>query len=475
MRTKPSDALTAVSPRRAILRAGMMSTLGLNLFGLMRARAEATQLPQARSGALPPIRACIAIFYYGGPSQLETFDLKPDAPAEIRGEFRPITTSVPGVYISEHLPMISRVMHKVAVIRSMHHANRLHDPAAIETFTGRLPPQGDRELFSPEPQKFPSWGGTVSYMLRASDLPVAHASLPFVFHNVVDVPCQAGGFLGSAFDPFRIDVDPEMRTYRAELLSPPEGLSRQRQGSRRDLLEAMDIGLQSPYATRVDQNYEKAYRLLASDAIRRALDVSREDPRLLDRYGSVDGPWAPGSTPVAESGFARNMRGRNLLLARKLVEAGVPFMNVYDFRQQGANWDTHNQNFAQHRDYLLPPMDRAFSALVEDLDSRGLLETTLVIGLGEFGRTPRINKGAGRDHWPDCYSVILAGGGVRGGTVFGASDRFAAYPAADPVSPADLAATIFWRFGFDPASEIRDAQNRPFKLADGEPIKALFG
>jgi uncharacterized protein (DUF1501 family) len=169
------------------------------------------------------------------------------------------------------------------------------------------------------------------------------------------------------------------------------------------------------------------------------------------------------------------MRGQNYLLARRLVEAGVPFVNVYDFKQQGQNWDTHARNFEQHRDVLLPPMDRGLSALIEDLDARGLLDSTLVIGLGEFGRTPRINNTAGRDHWPDCYSLILAGGGVRGGYVHGASDRFAAYPARDVVTPADLAATVFWRFGIDPASEIRDEQSRPFALSEGRPIVELFG
>jgi hypothetical protein len=241
------------------------------------------------------------------------------------------------------------------------------------------------------------------------------------------------------------------------------------------LLEAIDGGGPSPHATRMRQHYEKAYRLLGSRAIAQALDLGGEDPRLLDRYGTAEGPWAPGPGNGAEHGYARNMRGRNLLLARRLVEAGVPFVNVYDFKQQGQNWDSHAKNFEQHRDFLLPPMDRGLSALIEDLDARGLLESTLVIGLGEFGRTPRINATAGRDHWPDCYSVFLAGGGIRGGTVFGASDRFAAYPATDPVTPADLAATIFWRFGLDPASEIRDAQDRPFKLADGRPITELFG
>jgi hypothetical protein len=466
--------------RRGLFRAGGLAALGLDLFGLVRARAEAAAVPR-QGGGPGPIRACIVIFYYGGPSQLETFDLKPGAPAEIRGEFRPIATSVPGVQISEHLPMTARLMHKVAVIRSMHHANTLHDSASIETLTGRPAPTGDRELFSSVPQFFPSFGGALSYSWRDKGLAVPHAALPFAFHNVVDVPCQGGGFLGSAYDPFQIQVDPATRGYRAELLARPDGLGTDRQSARRDLLGSVDSWLDAsrfPAAERMRGHFDRAFRLLDSEAVRRALDLSREDPRTRERYG-YDTPPASvgeggGGGNGAELGVARQMRGQNLLLARRLVEAGVPFVNVYDFRQQGQNWDAHFKCFNQHRSHLLPVADRAYSALIEDLDARGLLESTLVVALGEFGRTPRINKEAGRDHWPHCYSVTLAGGGVRGGSIFGSSDRFAAYPASDPVTPADLAATIYWRFGLDPSSEIRDTQNRPFKLADGEPIRALF-
>ncbi|WP_165251340.1 DUF1501 domain-containing protein [Paludisphaera soli] len=461
--------------RRRVIASALGAGLALDLPGLFRARAEARPVATARGGALPPIRSCIAIFYYGGPSQLDTFDPKPDAPAEIRGEFGTIATSVPGLRISEHLPMTARVMDKVALIRSMHHGNRLHDPASIHTFTGRLPPQGDFELFSAVPQQFPSWGGTVAAMLRDRDLPVAHAVVPFAFHNVVETPCQGAGFLGPAYDPFRIDVDPAAGSYRAELLAAPDGVGPDRRRRRRDLLDAIEGRSESPHEAAMRRNYDKAYRLLASAEVARALDVHDEDPRTLARYGAADGPWAQGGGGGAEHAGGRNMRGRNLLVARRLVEAGVPFVNVNDFRQQGQNWDAHARNFEQHRDHLLPPMDRGFSALIEDLEARGLLESTLIVALGEFGRTPRINKDAGRDHWPDCYTAALAGGGVRGGAVHGASDRFAAYPTADPVSPADLAATIFWRFGLDPASEIRDTQGRPFKLADGEPLTSLFG
>jgi hypothetical protein len=168
------------------------------------------------------------------------------------------------------------------------------------------------------------------------------------------------------------------------------------------------------------------------------------------------------------------MRGQNFLLARRLVEAGVPFVNVYDFKQQGKNWDSHAKNFSQLKGHLLPAADQAYSALIEDLDDRGLLESTLVVAVGEFGRTPKINQNAGRDHWPDCYSALVAGGGVRGGTVYGSSDKIGAYPASDPVTPAELAATIFWRFGIDPATEIQDVTGRPFKVSEGEPIRRLF-
>jgi hypothetical protein len=225
--------------------------------------------------------------------------------------------------------------------------------------------------------------------------------------------------------------------------------------------------------------YDRAFRLLDSEAIRRAVDLTREPAAMRERYGFGPAPAAVGEGGGggngAELGQGRQMRGQNLLLARRLVEAGVPFVNVHDFRQQGQNWDAHFRCFNQHRTHLLPFADQALSALIEDLDARGLLDSTLVVAMGEFGRTPRINGEGGRDHWPDCYTVLLAGGGVRGGAVYGASDRSGAYPAADPVTPGDLAATIFWRFGIDPSAEIRDQAARPYRVAEGQPLTRLFG
>lgn len=472
--SNPVDGMS----RRSVLRMGV-GGLGLSLTGLLQARASARA---AEFTGLPPLKACVIVFYYGGPSHLDTYDLKPDAPAEVRGEFKPISTSVPGLFVCEHLPKMSRCMHKVALVRSMHHRNRLHDSASTEALTGRQAPTGDREEFAPIKQVFPSYGASLSYLRRELQLDVPHAALPFVFHNVIDVPCQGGGFLGSTYDPLQINVNPENRVYSAGALALPTGQSGKSIQDRRRLLTSLQeqsiAAAQSLSMGRWQLSTDRAFQLLGSQSLREALDLSRESPQTRDRYGFDTTPVAVGSGGGggngAEMGFARQMRGQNLLVARRLVEAGIPFVNVFDFRQQGQNWDAHHQNFSQHKDHLLPLADQSLSALIEDLDTRGLLDTTLVVAMGEFGRTPTINQNGGRDHWPDCYSVLLAGGGVHGGAVFGASDRTGAYPAKDPVTPADLAATIFWRFGIDPASEIHDLTGRPWRVADGQPLRSLF-
>ena len=440
----------------------------LSLGGLLRAKLSAEQ-------AAPAIRSCIFVFYYGGPSHLDTYDLKPEAPSTVRGEFQPIATSVPGLRISEHLPHMAKVMHRCALVRNMHHTNRLHDSASIETHTGRQAAQGDREEFAPIPQFFPCHGGALSYLMQDRRLEVAHAGLPFVFHNVVDTPCQGGGFLGKAFDPFRVTVNPKQQEYVVEELFLRQELPVERIGSRRELLTALqsDAAVDPKTATGFDQFYDRAYQLLGSEKVRQALDLTEEDAATRERYG-IYSAVSQGGGNGAEQGYARHMRGQNLLVARRLVEAGVPFVNVYDFKQQGQNWDAHSQNFEQHKKFLLPPAETALAALIGDLEERGLLESTLIVATGEFGRTPQINNNAGRDHWPDCYTVLLAGGGVQGGAIHGASDAIGAYPAKDPATPADLAATIYWRFGFDPAQHIRDQLGRPWHLADGEPIRSVF-
>lgn len=448
--------------------------LGLSLSGLLRAREIASSAASKRQ---PAIRSCIIVFYYGGPSHLDTYDMKPKGPTAIRGEFRPVASSAPGMSVCEHLPRMSRVMHHCAVIRSMRHSNRLHDSASTESLTGRQGPMGDREEFAPMEQFFPCYGAVVNHFNRHKDIDIPHAALPWVFHNVVPTPCQGGGFLGKALDPFQITGDPKTLTYRNEALTSPETLPSGRLAERRSLLEQIDRGLPvsatTTAMTELRSFYERAYELIGSPTVARALDIDSEPTRLRERYGMMK-EIPRGGGNGAEKGFGRNLRGQNLLLARRLVEAGVPFVNIYDFLQQGQNWDSHRDNFNQHKKFLLPQADQALSALIEDLEDRGLLETTLVVALGEFGRTPKINGTAGRDHWPDCYSVLLAGGGVRGGTYYGASDASGAYPADLPVTPADLAATIYWRFGIDPKREVHDRTGRPWRLAEGQPIRELF-
>jgi hypothetical protein len=465
---------TALLTRRQLLHF-TSAGLGLTLGGLWRAQAAPSVGPTTRS----PIRACILIFYYGGPSHLDTFDLKPSAPAEVRGDFKPIATTVPGLHVCDGLPRLARLMHKVAQVRGVHHAARLHDSAAIHVLTGRPLDGPDRELFAPQPQFYPCHGSAVAHLRRGRRLDVPFASLPFTFRNVQDVPCQGGGFLGAGCDPLRIEVDPAQRHYRVEVLRRSDGLSRDRSLDRRQLLHALEATERGRGPAPAWRGLcEKAYRLLDSEAVQVALDIRREPPALRERYGFGADPVAVGEGGGggngAELGVSRQMRGQNLLLARRLVEAGVPFVTVYDFKQQGQNWDAHFKGSSQHRRFLLPAADQSLSALLEDLDARGLLDSTLVVAMGEFGRTPKINREGGRDHWPDCYTVLLAGGGVRGGAVHGSSDKIGAYPASDPVTPGDLAATIFWRFGLDPATEIHDQGGRPHRLADGRPIRRLF-
>jgi hypothetical protein len=430
--------------RRQFFETAGAAGLGLGLLPHLAGAAKPT------GAAATPIRSCILIFYYGGPSHLDTFDPKPDAPAEVRGEYRTIATAVPGVRLCEHLPLTARLLDRVALVRSLHHPMRNHNSAAAEALTGRTPAGGDQELLADDPRGLPTLGSAVSYALgrRAHVLP--YVALPYTLYNVVQLPGQTPGLLGGTYDRFQVDGDPSAADFRIAAFDGAADLS-----GRADLLRRLDAPLSGP-AARADAYRERALRLLASREVRGLFDLAKEPLPLRERYG-------------------RHRLGQSLLLARRLVEGGVNFVAAFDGQTNGqdANWDSHEKLFARHRQ-LIPPSDQAFSALIEDLDARGLLDTTLVVALSEFGRTPRINKSGGRDHWPDCYSVLLAGGGVTGGAVYGASDKIGAYPDADPVTPADVAATIFWRFGLDPAAEIIDQTGRTFRLAEGEPIRKLF-
>ena len=267
-----------------------------------------------------------------------------------------------------------------------------------------------------------------------------------------------------------MSADAAKLQYQMQSLNRPVELTLDRISQRRALLSGLDlnptlVGSRAPFG----EFRDRAHELLRSTTLQQALQIDDEPDEMRERYGMLAPERVNGDGGAAGAGRpARNLRGQNLLLARRLV-------NVHDFRQQGQNWDSHAQNFQQHSRYLLPQADQALAALITDLDDRGLLDSTLVVALGEFGRTPKINGNAGRDHWPDCYTVLLAGGGVRGGAIFGSSERIGAYPTTDPVTPADLAATIFWRFGLDPQSDVHDRTGRPWRIADGRPTSAIFG
>ena len=441
--------------RRHWLRLGGLGAVGLHLAGLLRAGKTAPTRDRS------PIRSCILIFYYGGPSHLDTWDMKPKAPREVRGEFRPIATNVPGIHVCEHMPHSARVVDRLAIVRSVHHPMTNHNAAAFAALSGRSPAKGDLELLANDRNDPPCLGSSLSYGLAGRPGMPTFVALPHVMYNVVKLPGQVAGFLGSAHDPFQVASDPNAPGFRLDELELPGDVPLGRLDGRESLLRGVADPLRGSEGASPARDFEgyrsRAVGLIRSEAVRRAFRLDAEDPRTRDRYG-------------------RTKHGQSVLLARRLVEAGVRFVTVYDHQANGqlANWDSHENVFPRHRDDLLPPADRAFAALIDDLTGRNLLDSTLVIAVGEFGRTPKINGTAGRDHWPFCYSAVLAGGGVRGGTVHGASDRLGAYPESDGATPADLAATLFWRFGLDPASEILDLDGRPYRLAEGQPLRALF-
>jgi hypothetical protein len=329
---------------------------------------------------------------------------------------------------------------------------RNHNSAAAEIFTGRTPAGGDQELLTDDPRSVPNIGSAVSYALGTRANVLSYVALPYTLYNVVQLPGQTPGLLGGAYDRFQVDRDPSDPGFRLNAFDGAADLA-----DRAKLLRGLDRAPLPDKAARAESCRDRALQLLANPSIRKLFDISREPERVRERYG-------------------KGRFGQSLLLARRLVEGGVNFVAAYDGQTNGqeSNWDSHEKLFPRHGQ-LIPPSDVAFSALIEDLETRGLLESTLVVALAEFGRSPKVNGSAGRDHWPDCYTAVLAGGGVAGGAVYGGSDRIAAYPALDPVSPADVAATIYWRFGFEPATEVIDQTGRPFRLTEGDPLRKLFG
>jgi hypothetical protein len=444
--------------RRAWLRLGGLGALGLALPQLLRAESKSRPAPVARS--------CVLFLLHGGPSQLDIWDMKPAAPPEIRGEFKPIATNVPGIQITEHLPRLARMANRYTIVRSMTHTSLFHNSATYFVTTGQ-PPLRDLIAFTPSENDFPHLGAQVAYGGPGGQNVPTAVSLPDpVTDGPYTTPGQNAGFLGAHYAPLRIDGDPNDDAFTVDGLAPADtpGTS-----DRRSLLRTIDEQLgwlaHDRRAEQLGRYQQRAFALLTSDATRRAFDLSKEPARVRESYG-------------------RHKYGQCLLLARRLVEAGVRLVTVYwggKVNNPSPHWDTHFNNNRRLKDELLPPFDQCFSAFLEDLDARGLLQSTLVIATGEFGRTPRFGQftgngvdATGRDHWSQCYSMMIAGGRASGGQVLGRSDRYAAFPADDPYTPQDLTASILQALGVDPETSVRDAFGRTVPLSAGTVRRILF-
>ncbi len=426
-------------------------------FGGAAGLAALAPVSGAAAAARPTAKSILYISLFGGPSHQDIWDLKPDAPAEVRGEFKPIETNVSGIRITEHLPRMAKLAHRYSLVRSVTHADNGHGSAMYAAFTG-WPHRFPNTNPIPDVVDYPAYGSVLSRVR-----PPQGAVPPFVcvggtqFVCGNQIPGQRAGWLGPAYEPFVVNGDPNRAGFRVPELSPLPDVSTLRLDRRRSLLAEVErvtrLGERGAPAAGSDAVQKRAFELLSSSSIRQALDLSPEPAPVRDRY-------------------SRTTFGQSLLLARRLIEAEVPCVTVN--WSTGGPWDTHGNNFNALKGSLLPPFDLTFSALLEDLHQRGLLESTLIVCTGEFGRTPKINPDAGRDHWAGVYTVLLAGGGIQGGRVHGTSDEQAAYPATDPVGPWDIAATAYHCLGVSPDTEVVDATNRPLRICRGEPIRSLL-
>lgn len=446
--------------RRTMLRAGGAGMLGLSLPRILQgSERSATFKPRAKS--------VIFLFQWGGPSQLDTFDMKPDAPLTVRSPYRPIASSAPGIQVCELLPEMAKRMHHTTLIRTMTHTMKNHASAGYYALSGHEPPSDDQRLRD-SLELFPAYGSVVDRLAPNQNGMPTFVAYPHVIRDGSIVPAQHASFLGKQHDPLLFLEDPNDPNFKLPELSLPNGLSVGRLQQRRQLQQLVDQQVRlmeySDEARGFDEYYQRAISMLTSDRVRQAFDLSAEKEVTRDRYG-------------------RTTYGQSCLLARRLVESGVKFVTVYFSNSIGGRrvneggWDTHGfDNTRMYKivdKYQLPITDQTLPALLDDLEERGLLEDTLVVWMGEFGRTPEINKNESRDHWPQCYTALLAGGGVKGGYVYGESDERAKYPAEKPVKPEDLAATLFYALGIDPGTEVYDRNNRPLVIG-GNAILDVF-
>ena len=451
--------------RRHALRVGGMGLLGVNLPKLLQGQAE---IGKATTTLKPRIKSVIFLFQYGGPSHIDMFDMKPGAPEGIRGPYKPIRTSADGIEICDRLPRTARIMDKVTLVRSVHHTMNNHNSAGYYALTGRSPAVDDQRLRD-SMELHPAFGSVVSKLAPSGgDLPT-FISYPYTIRDGSITPGQHASFLGKDHDPFFFTQDPNASRFSLPELTLPEGITPERLASRRLLQKLVDdqarVLDRSVAAKGFDQYYDRALSMLGSEQLRRAFDLESEPAMIRDAYG-------------------RTTYGQSCLLARRLVEHGAKFVTVYFSDSIGGQsttsggWDTHGFNntrmFPIIEKYHLPITEQTLPTLLEDMESRGLLKETLVLWMGEFGRTPRINGNTSRDHWPHCYTVMFAGAGIKKGFVYGASDREGMYPSEKPVRPDDLAATLFHLFGIDPEAEVMGSGNRPLPVSAGQPITGIY-
>lgn len=440
-------------PRRQWLQVGCSSVFGLTLPGVLagRANAAARRAPAARA------KSVILAFQSGACSHHDTFDMKPEASAEVRGPFQPIATTVPGFQICEHLPKLAERAKKYAVVRSMAHGDNNHLMSTHHMLTGHVQPGGFFDKIASR-DDWPCYAAACDYLKPRTEPIPGGVNLPtFLMASPLTWPGQHGGFLSPKHDPWQITSDPNSANFRVDNLTLAAGIDAERLNDRRSLLD--QIGAAKPRTAGDEQQrryanqQELAFSMLTSERLRTAFELARESDATRDRYG-------------------RHTFGQSLLLARRLVEIGVPVVQVNLGRVQ--QWDNHANIFPTLKDTLLPPVDQGMSALLDDLESAGLLDETLVILIGEFGRTPKISDKAGRDHWGYCFSGLFAGAGVKGGQVIGKSDAMGAYPLTKSFTPDDLGATVYSALGIDPESTIHDRQGRPAQLNQGTPMTVLF-
>ena len=453
MSTAPPHRHTLGLTRRELLQVGYSGLLGIGLPSLLAQSARSAPVKERSSHKG---KSVILVFLTGAPSHLDTFDLKPDAPPEVRGEFKALTTKTPELRICEHLPRLAARSDKYAVVRSLAHRENNHLMATHHVLTGYQQPGAFFDKVASR-DDWPCYSSALHYLKPRRDGIPTGVNLPtFLMEGPLTWPGQHAGFLGPKHDPWQITQDPNAPTFRVDSVRLAPGLEIERLRDRRALLEAVDRQQKQfeelAECRRLADQQELAFSILTSGKIARAFELEREPVAVRDHYG-------------------RHSFGQSLLLARRLVQAGVPIVQANMGRVQ--NWDHHGNIFPTLKNRMLPPLDQAVAALLDDLEATGLLSETLVMLLGEFGRTPKIIN-AGRDHWAACFSGLFAGAGVRGGQVIGKSDKIGAYPATTPYAPDDLGATVYHVLGVDPASEVRDRQNRPVQLNRGQVMEALF-